>query len=83
MNKLIKTTTLGLTLLCVFCQYSLARELYIDAKIENPDQQKITISYTTNLLTEEVKTFVLNVKSSGDVYTLIDIGEYVNFLKIS
>ena len=81
MNHFIKTI-----LFLVFFGLSTivqSKELSVNINIKNPTESKIFFSYTSNLLTEDIQSFALNIKSEGEILTMINIDENINFMKVS
>jgi hypothetical protein len=82
MNYFLKTIALFLVLIS-FSANGQNKELLLNIKIQNATQSKIIFSYTSNSLTEDNSSFVLNVRSNGEVLTAISLDANVQFLKAS
>ena len=82
MNYFIKTTLL---LLFFFTFYSIghSKDLYIDIQIKNPAESKIFFSSTSNLLTEDIKSFALDIRKEGNVLSMINVEDNIRFMKVS
>lgn len=81
MKHKLKTTTFFLFLFFSFAAQS--KSLLIDLKIDKAISDKIIFSYPTNLLTEEVKSFAVNINTQGEAYTSITVEDYISFLNVA
>ncbi len=82
MNHLIKTTLLFL-IIFAFSAIGQSKEFHINIQIQNPTESKVFFSYTSNLLTEDVKSFALNIKDDGRILTVINVEDNISFMKVS
>lgn len=82
MNHLFKITLLSLMFLSITVQTE-SKELEVNIQIKKPTASKVFFSYTTNSLTEDIKSFVLNIKENGEVLTVVNVEENIVFLNVS